>query len=108
MVYQLEWALLYAMLAITYLVNRRVNAWCYWSPMASPPISTNSSQYLRHDAKKAVEDNAMKCVFSYCLTLDPNADQYVSRIFGENHYSIVDNVERLPERLPDVFAALTG
>ena len=71
-------------------------------------IDERDPQYLRHDAKKAVEDNAMKGVFSYCLTLDPNADQYVSRIFGENHYSIVDNVERLPERLPDVFAALTA
>ena len=37
-----------------------------------------------------------------------DADRYVSRIFGENHYSIVDNVERLPERLPNVFAALTA
>ena len=71
-------------------------------------IDERDPQYLRHDAKKAVEENAMKGVFSYCLTLDPHADQYVSRIFGENHYSIVDNVERLPERLPDVFAALTG
>jgi nitric oxide reductase NorD protein len=71
-------------------------------------IDERDPQYLRHDAKKAVEDNAMKGVYTYCLTLDPDADQYVSRIFGENNYSIVDKVERLPERLPDVFAALTG
>ena len=71
-------------------------------------IDERDPQYLRHDAKKAVEDNAMKGIHTYCLTLDPNADQYVSRIFGENNYSIVDNVERLPERLPNVFAALTG
>ncbi|MFV2033382.1 MAG: nitric oxide reductase activation protein NorD, partial [Gammaproteobacteria bacterium] len=71
-------------------------------------IDERDPQYLRHDAKKAVEDNAMKGIYTYCLTLDPNADQYVARIFGENNYSIVDKVERLPERLPDVFAALTG
>jgi hypothetical protein len=34
-------------------------------------------------------------VYTYFLTLDPQADRYVARIFGENHYSIVDNVERL-------------
>ena len=50
----------------------------------------------------------MQGVYTYCLTLDPLADQYVARIFGENRYSIIDNVERLPERLPAVFAALTG
>ena len=71
-------------------------------------IDERDPQYLRHDAKKAVEDNAMKGVHTFCLTLDPKADKYVSRIFGENNYSIVDNVERLPERLPNVFAALTG
>ncbi len=71
-------------------------------------IDERDPQYLRHDAKKAVEDLAMQGIYTYCLTLDPNADRYVARIFGENHYSIVDHVERLPERLPSVFATITG
>jgi nitric oxide reductase activation protein len=71
-------------------------------------IDERDPQYLRHDTKKAVEDLAMRGIYTYCLTLDPDADRYVARIFGENNYSIVDNVERLPERLPNVFAALTG
>jgi nitric oxide reductase NorD protein len=71
-------------------------------------IDERDPQYLRHDAKKAVEELATQGIYTYCLTLDPDADRYVARIFGENHYSIVDNVERLPERLPNVFAALTG
>jgi nitric oxide reductase activation protein len=50
----------------------------------------------------------MQGIYTYCLTLDPEADRYVARIFGENNYSIVDHVERLPERLPNVFAAITG
>ncbi|MGB5454109.1 MAG: nitric oxide reductase activation protein NorD [Sedimenticolaceae bacterium] len=71
-------------------------------------IDERDPQYLRHDTKKAVEDLAMRGIYTYCLTLDPDADRYVARIFGENNYSIVDNVERLPERLTNVFAALTG
>ncbi|NEX19616.1 VWA domain-containing protein [Thiorhodococcus mannitoliphagus] len=71
-------------------------------------IDERDPQYLRHDAKKAVEDLRMRGIHTYCLTLDPDADRYVARIFGENGYSIVDQVERLPERLPAVFAALTG
>ena len=71
-------------------------------------IDERDPQYLRHDTKKAVEDLAMVGTYTYCLTLDPMADQYVARIFGDNRYSIIDNVERLPERLPAVFAALTG
>ncbi len=71
-------------------------------------IDERDPQYLRHDTKKAVEDLAMRGVYTYCLTLDPQADRYVARIFGENNYAIVDQVERLPERLPNVFAAITG
>ncbi len=71
-------------------------------------IDERDPQYLRHDTKKAVEELAMQGIYTYCLTLDPQADRYVARIFGDNHYSIVDNVERLPERLPNVFAAITG
>ena len=71
-------------------------------------IDERDPQYLRHDAKKAVEDLASMGIYTFCLTLDPQADRYVARIFGENHYAIVDHVERLPERLPAVFAALTG
>jgi nitric oxide reductase NorD protein len=71
-------------------------------------IDERDPQYLRHDAKRAVDDLRMKGIHTYCLTLDPEADRYVARIFGENAYSVVDQVERLPERLPAVFAALTG
>ena len=71
-------------------------------------IDERDPQYLRHDTKKAVDDLAMQGIYTYCLTLDPQADRYVARIFGENHYSIVDHIERLPERLPAVFASLTS
>jgi len=71
-------------------------------------IDERDPQYLRQDTKKAVEDLTTRGIYTYCLTLDPMADRYVARIFGENSYSIVDNVERLPERLPSVFAAITG
>lgn len=71
-------------------------------------IDERDPQYLRHDARKAVEDLARQGIYTYCLTLDPQADRYVARIFGENHYAIVDHVERLPERLPAVFGAITG
>ena len=50
----------------------------------------------------------MQGLLSYCLTLDPLADRYAARIFGESNYSIVDHVETLPERLLAVFAALRG
>ncbi len=71
-------------------------------------IDERDPQHLRHDTKKAVEELYSTGVLTYCLTLDPHADSYVKRIFGENNYTIVDNVDKLPEKLPSLFASLTA
>jgi len=71
-------------------------------------IDERDPQHLRHDTKKAVEELYSTGVLTYCLTLDPHADAYVKRIFGENNYTIIDNVDRLPEKLPTLFASLTS
>ncbi len=71
-------------------------------------IDERDPQHLRHDTKKAVEELYGTGVLTYCLTLDPNADDYVKRIFGANNYTIIDNVDKLPEKLPTLFASLTA
>jgi nitric oxide reductase NorD protein len=70
-------------------------------------IDERDPQHLRHDTKKAVEELYSTGVLTYCLTLDPNADDYVKRIFGANNYTVIDNVDKLPEQLPTLFASLT-
>ena len=75
---------------------------------APSDIDERDPQHLRMDAKKAVEELNHQGIISYCLTLDPSADHYVQRIFGQNHYTIIDNVSRLPEKLPTLFASLTS
>ena len=64
-------------------------------------------QYLRLDARKSVEELARNGINTYCLSLDPGADQYVSRIFGAKNYMVVDHVQRLPEKLPLLYMGLT-
>ncbi|MCC2110683.1 MAG: VWA domain-containing protein [Hyphomicrobiales bacterium] len=70
-------------------------------------IDERDPQHLRHDTKKAVEELYRSGILSYCLTLDAQADDYVKRIFGINNYTIIDHVQRLPEKLPLLFASLT-
>ncbi|HYA76540.1 MAG TPA: VWA domain-containing protein [Burkholderiaceae bacterium] len=71
-------------------------------------IDVRDPQYLRHDARKAVEALGRCGITSYCLSLDPHADQYVARIFGARNYRVLDRVERLPEQLPALYVGLTG
>jgi nitric oxide reductase NorD protein len=70
-------------------------------------IDVRDPQYLRYDTKKAVEEIAKFGVTTYCMSLDPRADNYVSRIFGQKNYMVVDHVQRLPEKLPLLYAGLT-
>lgn len=70
-------------------------------------VDVRDPQYLRFDTKKAVEEVAKGGIVTYCMSLDPRADQYVSRIFGQKNYMVVDHVERLPEKLPLLYAGLT-
>ncbi|MDP3700985.1 MAG: nitric oxide reductase activation protein NorD [Hylemonella sp.] len=70
-------------------------------------VDVRDPQYLRHDTKKAVEEAGRNGVLTYCMSLDPRADQYVSRIFGARNFMVVDKVERLPEKLPLLYAGLT-
>jgi hypothetical protein len=64
-------------------------------------------QYLRFDTKKAVEELARNGINTFCLTLDPYADEYVSRIFGAKNFLVLDHVSRLPEKLPELYLSLT-
>ena len=70
-------------------------------------VDVRDPQYLRFDAKKAVEEAAAQGIMPFCLSLDPRADEYVSRIFGARNYMVLDHVQRLPERLPQLYAGLT-
>ena len=70
-------------------------------------VDVRDPQYLRHDTKKAVEEAGRNGIMTYCMSLDPRADQYVRRIFGERNYLVVDKVERLPEKLPVLYTGLT-
>jgi len=69
-------------------------------------IDVDDDQLLIQDAKQAVKELGSDGIYSYCINLDPKADEYVADIFGKQ-YTIIDHVDRLPERLPELFISLT-
>jgi uncharacterized protein YegL len=69
-------------------------------------IDVDDEQLLIEDCHIAVKELKQSGIYSYCITLDPHADDYVSDIFGHQHM-VIDNVNKLPEKLPALFASLT-
>ncbi len=70
-------------------------------------IDVRDPRYLRADTRKAVQSLARQGVHTFCMTLDPKADDYVKQIFGERNYMVVDHIGRLPEKLPLLYMRVT-
>ncbi len=68
-------------------------------------IDTHDPKLLIEDARMAVRELDQENIYTYCINLDPKADEYVADIFGK-HYAVIDNIARLPERLPQLFMSL--
>ena len=69
-------------------------------------VDADDAHLLIADTAKAVKELDQDGIYTYCINLDPDADEYVQEIFG-NQYTVIDNVESLPEKLPQLFMALT-
>lgn len=69
-------------------------------------VDVHDARLLIEDAHKAVQELGRQGIYTYCINLDPKADEYVADIFG-NQYAVIDNVQKLPEKLPQLFLALT-
>jgi len=69
-------------------------------------IDVDDQDHLIRDAQKAVQELDQQGIYTYCINLDAKADSYVGDIFA-NQYAVIDNVTSLPEKLPQLFVALT-
>ncbi|MFD2453067.1 nitric oxide reductase activation protein NorD [Ideonella paludis] len=70
-------------------------------------VDSNDPMDLIDDAAHAVRElRDQASIYTHCVSVDAQADDYVQRIFGAR-YSVIDRVEQLPRRLPEIFVALT-
>jgi nitric oxide reductase activation protein len=72
----------------------------------SSDIDVHDPQYLVFDARIPVEENHRRGIYTYCMSRDPKADRCVFRIFGIRNWTVVDNIRRLPEKLPYLYVRL--
>jgi hypothetical protein len=68
---------------------------------------TYSDTYAQEDTRVALQEARQSGVHPFCITVDPHGRDYLSRMYGEHGYTIIDRVELLPERLPALYRRLT-
>lgn len=65
-------------------------------------------EVLLQDAARAVERSTAAGTPVFCVSVDAKADAYIRRIFGPHGYLVIDQLEQLPQRLPELYLRLTG
>ena len=57
--------------------------------------------------QKTVEDINRKGIRMLCLLLDLYADEYLFRTFGQRNYLVLDHVDKIPGKLPQLYISMT-
>ena len=63
-------------------------------------------RYLHEDTRMAVKEAVAHGVHPYCITVDTMANQYLPQIFGHGHYMVLDHINSLPNKLPEIYLRL--
>ena len=71
-------------------------------------IDVKDKKYLVEDTRKVVRSVSRLGIDTFCVGLDAGGENYLSRIFGRKNVAVIDNLDRLPERLPMLYLRLTA
>lgn len=63
--------------------------------------------YAIEDTRKALLEAKAAGVHPFCLTIDRQAHDYMSHMYGEVNYVFLDDIRKLPQRLPAIYRNLT-
>ncbi len=63
-------------------------------------------RYLQEDTRMAVKEAVARGVHPFCITIDTMGNQYLPQIFGPGHYMVLDHINTLPKKLPEIYFRL--
>ncbi len=65
------------------------------------------STYAQADTRTALREAMEQRVHPFCITVDPDGEDYLREMYGAVRYAVIDSVTALPERLPAIYRRLT-
>ncbi len=65
------------------------------------------ARYAREDTREALRQAKTQGITPFCITIDRESEAELKDLYGEIGYTIIDDVLRLPERLPGIYRRLT-
>ena len=65
-------------------------------------------QYAIEDTRKALLEEEGNGIHTLCITIDRQAHDYLPHMFGTGNYIFIDDIEKLPARLVEMYRLLTS
>ena len=69
--------------------------------------STETNRYALEDTRRALTEQKREGITPFCVTIDRFAKSYIPYLYGSYHYTVLDDIAVLPERLSRVYLRLT-
>lgn len=63
--------------------------------------------YAIEDTRHALIEAKMAGIHPFCITVDKEAHAYMAHMYGEVNYIFIDQVSKLPQRIPEIYRNLT-
>ncbi len=63
--------------------------------------------YATADTKMALREAKRKGIHPYCITVDREGAEYLKGMYGDVAYMVIDQVKKLPMKLPQIYKRLT-
>jgi len=65
-------------------------------------------EYAIEDTRHALLEARNAGIHPFCITIDREAQDYMGHMFGEINYTFIDDVRKLPRRVPEIYRMLTS
>ena len=65
-------------------------------------------EYAIEDTRHALIEAKMAGIHPFCITIDREAQEYMGHMFGEINYTFINDVRKLPLRVPEIYRLLTS
>ncbi len=65
-------------------------------------------EYAIEDTRHALLEAKAADIHPFCITIDHHARDYMQHMYGPANYIFIDNVRKLPLRMPEIYRVLTS
>ncbi len=64
--------------------------------------------YGIEDTKKALIEARFQGVHTYCITIDEEAMEYLPYMYGKSNFAVINQVDKLPTKVSDIYRKITA